>query len=154
MPPYAKKFEPVLKYRYYVTITKLAETVNLITTAALPKFNYEEVEIHQKTGSFKVKGKVKYEDLQLTVNTDETVFKTMYGWIKEHKDPAELPENPYGTYVNQVEITIVDPAGNDVYKIYLHDAFIASVDFGDMDWSSSEVNTITLTLRYDYFTIV
>ena len=45
---------------------------------------------------------------------------------------------------------MLDPTGVVVSKWILKNAMLTSVNFGDLDYSSSELATIQATIRYDY----
>lgn len=158
MPP-VKKYEPVLQYRYIVAISKLGTLeqgsvgIYVAKSIELPKISYEEVEIDQKGASFKAKGKVRYQDVQMTLYTDPLTHKTISSeWMVKHQDPNDVNEKKSNEYVDTVTIKIQAPDGSTIGTWKLHEAFIGEVDFGTMDWESSEVAEVSLTIRYDYAT--
>jgi len=163
MPP-IKRYEPVLQYRYIVTLsTNLSTlspggepTLGIFTAKSidLPKLSFDEVEVDQRAASFKVKGKLRYEDIQMTLYTSPDTFITLWTWVNKHQNTSSGKESDKDTYQESfVQIDILKPSG-DVFQTWkLNGAFIGDIDFGEMDWESSEVNLVTLTIRYDYATI-
>jgi hypothetical protein len=161
MPP-VKRYDPVLQYRYIVTIEKLSDlaigsTVGIFVAKSieLPKINFEEVEVDQRSTSFKAKGKIRYDDIQMVLYTSPGTFSAIYNWVNKHQDLESGKEGNHTLteYVDSVKIQIQHPDGTTIKTINLMNAFVSQVDFGEMDWESSEVNLVTLTIRYDYFTM-
>lgn len=50
----------------------------------------------------------------------------------------------------QVEIIQVDANGNSLETWTLNNAFIKSVNFGGLDYSTDDINEVSLTFRYDW----
>ena len=63
---------------------------------------------------------------------------------------AGYPANYYKT----VNLKSLDPLGNIAEEWELGGAWPREVDFGELDWASSEAQTITLTLRYNTAKII
>ena len=51
---------------------------------------------------------------------------------------------------DQIEIIQIDAIGNPIETWTLNNAWIKKMTFGDLDYSSDDINEITLTFRYDW----
>jgi len=51
---------------------------------------------------------------------------------------------------DQIEIIQIDAIGNEIEKWTLNNAWIKKMTFGELDYSSDDINEIQLTFRYDW----
>jgi hypothetical protein len=51
---------------------------------------------------------------------------------------------------DQIQIVQIDAIGNEIEKWTLNNAWIKKMTFGELDYSSDDINEITLTFRYDW----
>ena len=58
-----------------------------------------------------------------------------------------------GVALGEVHIIHMDADGNDLETWLLHNAFIKSVKFSDLDYDSEDLSTCDLELRYDWATM-
>jgi hypothetical protein len=58
-----------------------------------------------------------------------------------------------GGALGVVNIIHMDADGNDLETWLLHNAFIKSVKFSDLDYDSEDLSTCDLELRYDWATM-
>lgn len=111
-----------------------------VKVAARPNLNIEEIE--QQNGTW-IPGKAEWEAITITVweATDE-FWKVVTPSV--HVDPGEAPEEKLGTF----KLTLYDGCGFPLETWELFKGYIASVNFGDLDFSSCELPTIEFTVKY------
>lgn len=128
------------------------------TTVERPKLNHEEIELHRYNSKVWIAGKHTFEPISLTIEDDVTgtasaviqqqLQKQQYligGEGQFLASAAEASLYKFGTYLDLLD-------GNDtVIETWgLSGSWIQSIDYGDLDYSSSEALLITLTIRYDH----
>ena len=64
-----------------------------------------------------------------------------------------VSKNLMGVALGEVHIIHMDADGNDLETWLLHNAFIKSVKFSDLDYDSEDLSTCDLELRYDWATM-
>jgi hypothetical protein len=64
-----------------------------------------------------------------------------------------VSKNLMGAALGNVNIIHMDADGNDLETWLLHNAFIKSVKFSDLDYDSEDLSTCDLELRYDWATM-
>ena len=51
---------------------------------------------------------------------------------------------------DQIQIVQIDAIGNEIERWTLNNAWIKKMTFGELDYSSDDINEINLTFRYDW----
>jgi len=59
-------------------------------------------------------------------------------------------KSPSTVQFDQIEIVQIDANGNALETWTLNNAWIKKVAFGELDYSSDDINEVTLTIRYDW----
>lgn len=156
--------QPKLQHKWRVRFTGIGngptgQPVSLqATTVERPKLSYDEVELHRYNSKIWVAGKHTFEPVTLTVEDDisgtaskvvqEQLQKQQYLIGAEGQYLASAAEGSlykFATYLDHLD-------GNDqvVEEWALEGSWVQNVDWGSLDYSSSEAVLITLTLRYDH----
>jgi len=128
------------------------------TTVERPKLSFEEVELNRYNSKVWIAGKHTFEPVTLVVEDDVTGKATQV--IQEQQDNQQLLIGAAGQFLaSQKQASLYKFAtviqqldGNDqeIEKWILEGSWLQNVDYGDLDYSSSEAVTITLTIRYDH----
>jgi hypothetical protein len=90
------------------------------------------------------------EPIRVTyIDTASEDQKSLWAWIAtkydfESGNPPEQDSESYGT----ATLTLFDGAGEEIERWMFEDVQLLGADFGDLDYSSTETATITLTLGY------
>jgi len=160
---------PKQKYRWQVTFSGLArlvagasarEITRQATNITRPTLTFDEVPIHRYNTVAYMAGKHSWSEMSLTLEDDITGLASyaVQGQLETQKRliGADLP----GQYLNSAATasdykfgTILEQLdGNEgvVESWKLEGCFILSADWGDLDYSSSDAATITLSIRYDH----
>lgn len=125
-----------------------------VKMAARPNLSIEETEVNFLNAKTWIPGKAAWETLTVTYIDVANTFdlQPLYNWLAsvyDFTDPIALPMGSRrADYTAQAVIRTVDGCGQELEEWVLNDVWPTSVNFGDLDYSSSEELTIELTLRY------
>ena len=70
-------------------------------------------------------------------------------WVRLHSESVTGRQGYAAGYKKDVELEMLDPTGVVVQKWILQGTMLTNVDFGSLDYSSSDLADITATLRFD-----
>lgn len=161
--------QPKQKYRFQVRFVGMArlvtgangrEITRQATNITRPNLQFEEVTIHRYNTVAYVAGKHTWDPVSLTIEDDitglasyavqgqlETQQRLIGGDLDGswHNSGATGSDYKFATIIEQLD-------GNEgvVETWKLEGCYIASADFGDLDYSDSGAATITLSIRYDH----
>lgn len=155
--------QPKQKHKWRVTFSNMgggndSQPVSIqATTVTRPKMNFEEVELHRYNSRVWVAGKYMFDPLTITWEDDikngaarvirEQIQKQQWTIGTEGQFLASAPEA--SIYKFATVLDMLD--GNDAVleRWTCEGCFIQNVDWGDVDYASSEAILVTMTLRYD-----
>tara|TARA_Y100000310_G_C20642592_1_gene794804 strand:+ start:544 stop:1092 length:549 start_codon:yes stop_codon:yes gene_type:complete len=157
--------EPKRKFKFLLTFGDVPAWV--IKSAGRPQITITDGATHQFLAhEFKFPGRVQYNDITITLvdPIDPDVASIMFKIIQDagYVLPSNWTVDNEGwkqslsklgsidAAKGNIAIKTVDSNGNDVEKWTLHNAWLKDVNYDDVDYSSEELMTITVTLRYDY----
>jgi hypothetical protein len=136
------------------------ELTRQATNFTRPTLEFEEIPIHRYNTIAYVAGKHSWNPISLTLEDDITGLASyaIEGQIETQQRliGADLPgaylntaasgsDYKFGTILEQLD------GGENVIETWkLEGCFIVSADYGDLDYSSSDAATITVSLRYDH----
>jgi hypothetical protein len=161
------KVEPKRSYRYVFTLGKTIEnTIESFFVRAVkkPSFTISEVE-HQYVGNrFYFPGRVTWNTMDVTfvdpVTPDASavltnIFKDGGYKVPRTQEQAEfsMTKAGFSDNIGNPIITIMDANRQTIEEWKMWNAWITSVDFGQLDYTSDELVLLTMTLRYDYATM-
>jgi len=118
-----------------------------------PKINMNEVEIQFLNTSTWVVGRYKWE--QISVELRDTIgpstSQAVMEWVRLHSESVTGRQGYAAGYKRNCELEMLDPTGVVVQKWILVNCMIAGdVNFGELDYNTDEISTITFNLRPDY----
>ncbi len=153
------------KYRWTLTIEspcgpEIPETV--VKLAARPNLTIEETEINFLHGKTWIPGKGTWETITVTfydvVGVPGAGTSSLFGWLAtvyNFTDPVGLHQSSKrgsgagsGGYAGVATLQLYDGCGTTMERWTLEHVWPQAVNFGELDYSSSEEVTIELTLRY------
>ncbi|CAM2066713.1 Phage tail protein [Sulfidibacter corallicola] len=129
--------------------------VALFKKASLPKTEFDETTFSPGGSMFdqKVAGRAKFED----VNLEKGIFQdgsdeAARDWVKKIVDVnagvSKLPSD----YMRDVDLVQYDRTGSETRRWTLHGAWIKSLEYDELDGSSSENTLEKLVITYQYWT--
>lgn len=124
-----------------------------VKIASRPNLSIEETEINFLNAKTWIPGKASWETITVTfydVATDDNV--TLWSWLAtvyNFLDPVTLEQaSMRSNYAGIAVLTLYDGCGKGLERWTMGDAWPQAVNFGELDYSSSEEVTIEVTLRY------
>lgn len=154
---------PKLKYRFRVVFENLGvstprtELTKQVVTCGRPNPSFEEVPIHVYNSVVKIAGKPSWANIDVTIRDDASgaVAKLIGEQIQKQFDFMEQSSASSGIdYKFITRLEMLD-GGNGAHEPRvlesweLYGCYLQSVNYGDVDYSSSDPVVITLTLSFD-----
>lgn len=165
------QIQPKLQYRFKVEFVNFGNITNTfaltknITKAAIPKFNYEPQEIDSYVSKYYILGKPSIDTVTVSVRND---VNNIVGSIIQAQKDRQFNNYYQSTAPNvgdikfEMKIMWLNgsnsnapwPNGNGagvqiIEGWHLTGCMLSDVEWGDMDYKSSEPNEISLTIRPD-----
>lgn len=134
------------------TPNKQKVPIHYVKVANRPSLEIEESEINFLNATTWIPGKAKWQPLSVTyVDVQNKEMKPLYDWILSLYDfnsNTELFCTEKAGWNATAILKMYDGCGNPLEQWSLSNCWPTSVNFGDLDYSSSEEATIELSLRY------
>ena len=143
-------FEPKVKNRFIMYIEGIP--AYLIKAANRPSIVFEEIALDHINTKRYVKGKGEWQQLEITLY-DPIVpsgAQAVMEWVRLHKESVTGRDGYSDFYKKDITFNVLGPVGDKVEEWTLKGAFITDANFNELDYASSDVVDISLTLRYDY----
>lgn len=155
---------PKLKYRFRVSFVNFgatgADSVELtkqVQDAKRPSLKMDAVTVDIYNSKVYFQGKPEWQEYSLTLRDDAggNISKLVGQQIQKQFDFQEQASAASGIdYKFQLQLDILDggngaSAPNVLESWALYGCFLTSVDYGDLDYKSSDPMTIALSIRYD-----
>lgn len=123
-----------------------------VKVAARPKLQLDTTEINFLNATTWIPGKAKWEPINVTyIDVASSDAGGLLNWIAtvyNFQQEANLPQSEKAGWYGQGVLTSYDGCGTPLEMWILKSMFPESVDFGELDYSSSDEMTIDLSLRY------
>lgn len=126
---------------------------NFVKLAARPSIEIEEVELNYLNAKKWITGKASWQTISVTyIDVASALNQNLWNWLAsayDFTDPINLnmgssPRDYAGTGI----LTMYDGCGTQLEQWTLLDLWPTSINFGELDYASSEEANIELTLRY------
>ena len=145
-------FEPKMKNRFYMQFNGTGIPAFMVKTGNRPQINFEKVTIDHINVKRQLKGKGEWQDLEITLYDPivPSAAQAVMEWVRLGHESITGRDGYADFYKKDIDIFMLGPVGDKVEQWKLIGAFPTQVNFGDLDASSNEVATVTMTLTYDY----
>jgi phage tail-like protein len=145
-------FEPKMKNRFYMQFNNTGIPAFMVKTGNRPQLNFEKVTIDHINVKRQLKGKGEWQDLEITLYDPivPSAAQAVMEWVRLGHESITGRDGYADFYKKDIDIFMLGPVGDKVEQWKLIGAFPTQVNFGDLDASSNEVATVTMTLTYDY----
>lgn len=153
---------PKLQYRFRVTFTKLGGTsaatviTRNVVSVTRPALDHDDVTVDTYNSKIRLAGKHTWQDISLVIrdDVDSGVVRELGAQIAKQVDHADQAAPTAGAdYKFGMKIEMLDGgnAGSEtvIDEWDLTGCFIPSIQYGDLNYGSSEVVQVTATIRYD-----
>lgn len=156
---------PKLQYRFRVTFTDIgSDTSNLkhmtqnVISASRPNMTHDEIIVDSYNSKMYLAGKHTWEPVTIVFRDDMNshVIKMIGEQLNQQVDHGDQSSAAAGTgYKFEMKIETLDGANGsakpEVYDTWtLMGCFIQNVQYGELNYSASDMVNVTLTVRYDH----
>lgn len=150
-------YKPILQYHFIVEFgdhgMELGQnTVNYARGTDLPSADNNPIMIEYGNTYMYIKGKTRWNNISMqfySLSAPNTNQK-LWDYLKKHQDISSGVDAFKDAYMGQVTIKLLNPDETPVGTWKLINAFIASVNWGNVDWASQDVIQPEITFVYDY----
>lgn len=158
------------KYRFLLDVRKTVGGVGspifleqwLITKVSRPSFQISEATHSYLNHTFYFPGRLTWQDVSFTVvdavNPDSTAIlmgmlaSSGYQLPSQAVSPKSQGTISKASSVVNLYIRAIDADGDEIDKWSLHNAWISQANFGEFDYSSDDLMSFDVTVKYDYAT--
>jgi len=128
-----------------------------VKLASRPNLTIDETEINFLNGKTWIPGKAAWETITVTyydvsTNSNTASTKALWRWLSTNYnflDPACLSQGAVrADYAGTAVLKLYDGCGSTLETWILRDVWPQAVNFGDLDYATSDECNIELTLRY------
>lgn len=144
-------YEPKVQFRFNMLVDGIPAFV--IKAANMPQVDDGQIVMEHINTQFKVKGKSKWQDMQITLYDpiDPSTADAVHDWLKiHHNSQSGIDGFAFDEYKKDIMLQALDPKQNPVETWVLIGCYIKDSNWGQMDWSTDESKQIQITLSYDY----
>lgn len=145
------------KFRYTFELSNICGSATVpehyVKMASRPSLAIEETEINFLNAKTWIPGKASWNTITVTYIDVATLdSQPLYNWLAsvyDFTDPYNLSMGATrAQYAASASIKLYDGCGTALEEWVLTDVWPSEVNFGELDYASSEEATIELTLRY------
>jgi len=156
--------EPKRNFRFKVQITGLGGNDILwwAKTVTTPAFDVSEVEHNYLDNKFYFPGRVSWNEVSLTLVdpisvdavalTNQLIEGQGYVVPSGPADNVTMSKAKGTAALGAIKITIFNAEGVEIEIWQLNQPFIKSAKYGDLDYSSDDLRSVELSIRYDWAT--
>ena len=123
-----------------------------VKVAGRPNLSIEETEINHLNGKMWIPGKASWETISVTyIDAANAQMQSLWNWLASvynFTDPVNLQMGNRRDWDATGTINMYDGCGVLLEQWQLQHVWPTAIDFGDLDYSSSDEANIELTLRY------
>ena len=143
-------FEPKMKNRFIMEWAGVPGY--LVKTANRPTIQFEKVTLDHINIKRQLKGKGEWQDVEITLYDPivPSAAQAVMEWVRLSHESLTGRDGYADFYKKDINLYMLGPVGDKIEQWTLKGAFIYQANFGDLDFSSNDPATITLTLTYDY----
>ena len=144
-------FEPKVQNRFIMYVDGVpAYTIKGISSVG---FSQEEIVLNHINTYRKIKGKLKWNDLTMTMFDPITPSgaQAVMEWVRLHHESVTGRDGYSDFYKKDLTINVLGPVGDIVSEWIIKGAMITEASFGDYNWDiENAAQEITMTVQPDY----
>jgi hypothetical protein len=145
----ANTYEPKRKFRWILQIRGI--DAYTLKTAARPQLTFDEVVMDYINTKRYVSGKQTWGPIAITTHDPiaPSAAQKVMDWVRLNYEPL-TGRMGYATFYKQdIVLKLLDPQGTVVEYWDIIGAWPQDVNFGDLDYATSDNTEISFTLRFD-----
>ena len=146
-------YEPLRKNRWLLRFpADLGIQEWWLESASRPSITQQETAIPFLNTSTYVVGRYQWETIQVTLRDPigPSASQAIMEWIRLHSESVTGRQGYAAGYKRDVELEMLDPTGVVVQKWILKNTMCTTANFNDLNYSTYDLASITITLRFDY----
>ena len=122
-----------------------------VSSAARPSAKINSVAIPFINTSTYVAGRFEWNEMRVTFRDPigPSASQALMEWFRLHAESVTGRMGYAAGYKKDIELEMLDPTGVVIEKWILQGTMLTNVDFGSLDYSTSDIAEITGTLRFD-----
>jgi hypothetical protein len=146
----AYSWEPKKQHQFIMAIDGIP--AYLIKSSAKPSIANGEITLDHINVQRYVKGKSVWSTLSVSLYDPivPSAAQAVMEWIRLHHESATGRDGYSSFYKKEIKLRQLSPLGEIIEEWILHGTYITDANFGSLDWSTEDVVSIDLTLRYDW----
>ena len=143
-------FEPKMSNRFIMYVEGIP--AYLVKAAGRPEITNGKVTIDHVNVKRYVKGRSEWSSLSISLYDPvvPSAAQAAMEWVRLHHESVTGRDGYSDFYKKDITFNSLGPVGDKVEEWTLKGAFITDANFNELDYASSDVVDISLTLRYDY----
>jgi hypothetical protein len=144
-------FEPKVQNRFIMYVDGIP--AYLIKGISSVGFSQDEIILNHINVYRKVKGKLKWNDLTMTLFDPITPSgaQAVMEWVRLHHESVTGRDGYSDMYKKDLRIDVLGPVGDIVSEWVIKGAFIKTGEFGEYNWDTDNAaQNLTVTLGMDY----
>lgn len=149
-------YRPILQYHFIVEFSGLDlanNTQNYARGSDLPSAENNPISIEYGNTYIWVKGKTRWNNITMQFYSLAQPTNTngkMWDYLNKHQAITDGKDSFKEDYMGDISITLLHPDDTRIGSWKLINAFVATINWGAVDWSSEEVVQPEVTFVYDY----
>jgi hypothetical protein len=143
-------FEPKVQNRFIMYIDGVPSY--LVKSVASPAFDAGEIILDHINTYRKVKGKVRWQDMAMTLYDPVTPSgaQSIMEWARLAHESVTGRDGYSDFYKKDLVLNVLGPVGDVVSEWIIKGAYAKTANFGAYDWSNEAAVSIDLTIAMDY----
>lgn len=149
----ANTFEPKRKFRWILQIDGIDAFV--MKTSARPQATFEETVIDYINAKRYISGKMSWNPMQVTMHDPiaPSAAQKIMDWLRLNYEPLTGRMGYATFYKKDITLKLLDPQGTVVELWDITGAWAMDINWGDLDYASSDNAEIAFTIRFDNATL-
>jgi hypothetical protein len=145
----ANTYEPLRKFRWILQIDGI--DAYTLKTAARPQATFDETVIDYINTKRYVSGKMTWNPIQITTHDpiSPSASQKIMDWVRINYEPQTGRMGYASFYKKNISLKLLDPQGTVVQLWDIIGAWPQDINFGDLDYASSDNAEVSFTLRFD-----
>ena len=134
-----RAFEPKVQNRFVLYVDGIPSF--LVKNVSAPEFTDEVIKLDHINSYRKIRGKREWADITMTLYDPITPAgaQAVMEWARLSYESVTGRAGYSDFYKKDLSVNILGPVGDIVRERVIKGRFVTTADFGDYDWSNSEV---------------
>ena len=145
-----RAFEPKVQNRFALFIDGIPSF--MVKNVKAPSFTDEVIKLDHINSYRKIRGKRVWQDMDLVLYDPITPSgaQAVMEWARLSYESVTGRAGYSDFYKKDLTLNVLGPVGDIIGEWVMKGAFIQTADFGQYDWSNSEVVDLSMTISMDY----